>query len=92
MWIQRTDISPPAAQTLVTYFSAGKEGQPGRIVGREMRGWGVERTTVGEQEQQELVWQLTGVVSSRCCHSYPDPGRDGGDINSVLWADPRTEE
>lgn len=67
---QRKEISVLAARTLITRFSAVNEEQPGRIVGMEMRRWGLERAAVGEHEQQELVWMLTGVISSsstRCC-------------------------
>lgn len=61
-------------------------------MGREMRRWGVERAVVGEHEQQEWVWRLRGVGSSspsRCCHSYPDPGRNPTDMDSVLLANKR---
>lgn len=68
------------------------EGQPERIMGREMRRRAVERAVVGEHEQQEKVWMLTGVGSSSssgCCHSYPEPGRDPADTDSVLLANKR---
>lgn len=79
---QRKVLSALAAGTLITAFSTVNEGQPERIVGREMRRWGVERAVGG----------LTGVCSpssSGCCHSYPDPGRDPADTDSVLLANKR---
>lgn len=90
---QRKVLSALAAGAIITGVSTVKEGQPERIVGKEMRRWGGERA--GEHEQQELVRMLTGVSSSsssRCCHSYPDPGCDPADTNSVLLANKRREE
>lgn len=83
---QRKVLPALAAGTLITGVSTVNEGQPERIMGRETRRWGVERAVVEEHEQQEQVWMLTGVGSSSSsggCHSYPDPGRDPAETNSV---------